>query len=192
MKIFFLVTVLALIGVSCGNSHSKTEEAPKEKSFFPIAEYVKGEIRIIDSLPVGIMKKLIRGKSRDSSYIERSEFHELAKEFAGPELTKSQMEENYNEHSFMDETTGSYTFTYEPAKQGTLFHRIDVLAIPGQTTDKIKSIYLERSYLQNDTTINERLYWKANISFSIIKEKVYKDQSPIVEQLLVIWDPSAY
>jgi hypothetical protein len=75
---------------------------------------------------------------------------------------------------------------------GASFNRIDVLVKPGQTSDKVKSIYLDKDYIQNDTSINERFYWKANTSFSIIREKKYKDQNPVVEQLLVIWDPSAY
>ena len=163
-----------------------------KKAYFSVADYVKGEIKTIDSLPVGIMKKIIRPGKTDSAFIERPEFRALASVFTDPGLEKSALETKYAEHSFMDETTGYYTFTYEPTAGDAPYQRIDVLVRPGEVYSKVKSIYLEKSSSQNDTIINERLYWKANNSFRITKEKVYKNQTPVVEQLLVIWDPSAY
>jgi hypothetical protein len=193
MKILFACTALCLIISSCGNNQMETDEKASEpKSFFPISEYVKGEIKLVDSLPVGIMKKIIKGASRDSSFIERPEFHILARDFTHSTLDKSSLETKYTEHSFMDETTGYYTFTYEPIATDAPYQRIDVLVKPGASFDKVSSIYLQRSSILNDTAINERFYWKANTSFTITKEKKYKDQNPAVEQLMVIWDPSAY
>ncbi|HYJ38486.1 MAG TPA: hypothetical protein VEV87_07700, partial [Chitinophagaceae bacterium] len=112
MKILFACTALWLITSSCGNNDSEAEpdeKAVEPKSFFPIAEYVKGEIKIVDSLPVGIMKKNIKATGRDSAFIELPEFHALATEFTGSALDKSNLESKYTEHSFLDETTGYYT-----------------------------------------------------------------------------------
>ena len=194
MKILFAFTTLWLVFASCNNNNEAApdEKALAPKSFFPISEYVKGEIRIVDSMPIGIMKKIIKANSRDSSFIERPEFHALASEFTASALDKPNLEAKYTEHSFLDETTGYYTFTYEPLEADAPYQRIDVLVKPGSSTDKVSSIYLQRSSIQNDTFINERLYWKANTSFTITKEKKYKDQNPVVEQIMVIWDPSAY
>lgn len=193
MRILIASVCIMLLTCSCGNNGSEpTQNAPEEKSYFPIAEYVKGEVRIVDSLPVGIMKKIIRGSHKDSSFIERPEFHILANAFTGNDLEKSSLEAKYTEHSFMDQTTGYYTFTYQPKEADAPYQRIDVLVKPGATSDKVSSIYLQKSSLLNDTSINERLFWKANTSFTITREKKYKDQQPVVEQLLVIWDPLAY
>jgi len=193
MRILIASVAIMLLASSCGNNKSEpTQNVSEEKSYFPVAEYVKGEIKIVDSLSVGIMKKIIRGSAKDSAFIERPEFHTLANAFTGPDLDKSNLEAKYAEHSFMDETTGYYTFTYQPKEADAPYQRIDVLVKPGPTANRVRSIYLEKSSLQNDTSINERFYWKANTSFSITREKKYKDQQPIVEQLQVIWDPSAY
>ena len=194
MRIAILIFII-LLGVSCGDadpSSESKENAPAAKSYFPIAEYIKGEIKLVDSLPVGIMKKNTSGNRTDSAFIERPEFKMLAGAFTGSDLEKTSLEAKYTEHSFLDQTTGYYTMTYEPKTSDAPYNRIDVLVKPGATFDNVKSIYLEKSTSQNDTSINERLYWKANISFRITKEKIYKNQTPVVEQLLVIWDPSAY
>jgi len=190
---FFILIALGSFAFACGNHKPETQEpAPVKKTYFSVADYVKGEIKTIDSLPVGIMKKIIRSNKTDSAFIERPEFRTLASVFTDPALEKAALETKYAEHSFMDETTGYYTFTYEPTASDAPYQRIDVLVRPGEVYSRVKSIYLEKSSSQNDTIINERLYWKANNSFRITKEKVYKNQTPVVEQLLVIWDPSAY
>src|SRR4030095_14026523 len=109
MKITIVGIALWLLICSCGNHASEAaKETPVEKSYFPIAEYVKGEIRIVDSLPVGIMKKFKTGSRMDSSFIERPEFHSLAAEFTDANLGKSNLEANYKESSFMDQSHGYY------------------------------------------------------------------------------------
>jgi len=193
MKITIVSLALWLLICSCGNNASEAaKETPVEKSYFPIAEYVKGEIRIVDSLPVGIMKKFKKGSRMDSSFIERPEFHTLAGAFTDTNLGKSNLEANYKESSFMDQSTGYYTFTYQPITPSAPYNRIDVLVKPGANSDKVSTIYMEKSSVQQDTTINERLFWKANTSFSITREKKFKEQNPVVEQLIVIWDPLSY
>ena len=193
MKITIVSLALWLLICSCGNNASETtKETPVEKSYFPISEYVKGEIRIVDSLPVGIMKKFKKGSRMDSSFIERPEFHTLAGAFANADLDESNLEANYKEHSFLDQSTGYFTFTYEPITPSASYHRIDVLVKPGANSDKVSSIYMEKSSVQQDTTINERYFWKANTSFTITREKKFKEQNPVVEQLIVIWDPLSY
>jgi hypothetical protein len=81
MKIIMAIAALWLLASSCGNHASEPEKTSKEKSFFPVAEYIKGEIKLIDSLPVGIMKKLIRGSSKDTASLSGPNFTELASEF---------------------------------------------------------------------------------------------------------------
>ena len=194
MKNLVLWVAACFLFSRCGNhSPEPPKTTTEEKSFFPVAEYIQGEIKVVDSMPVGILKKTIRGNKKDSGFIERPEFHSLASEFTSPELSKTELEKNYNENSFADQSTENFTFTYSPLKPDAVkFGRIDVLVKPGQTSDKVRSIYLERSYVRQDTTVNERLYWKANSSFSITTEKKYKEKEPIIEQLIVIWNPSNY
>jgi hypothetical protein len=194
MRILIVITACLILVSACGSHESVPgkKEAEPQKSYFPVQEYIKGEIRVIDSLPVGILRKYTDAKRRDSSFIGLPLFHQLASEFTVDELSKLSLEKNYLEDAFNDETTGYYTLTYHPKSAVAPFKRIDVLAKPGATADHVNSIYIEKEFTNNDTSITERLYWKANTSFRIMKEKKYKDQNPVVEQLLVIWDPSAY
>ncbi len=193
MKLPIGLMALWLFIVACAEEGEKQEKKNETKAgYFPVGDYLRGEIGSVDSLPVGIMKKVILNNKTDSAFIERAEFKRLANEFIGPDIEKNSLEKNFTENSFMDESTGYLSFTYQARNEEPTTRRIDVLAKPGATSAKVNSIYMEKEYLLHDTAINERLYWKANTSFRIIKEKKYKDRVPVIEQLLVIWDPAAY
>ena len=187
----FFPSLIILIFAACNGPSKK--QSDETSNYFPINDFILGEIRLIDSLPVGIMRKQTMGSKRDSSYIQLPEFHALSKEFINPELEKGKFEENYKESSFGDEATGFFTFTYEPKNDKVNVTRVDVLVKQGTSADKLHSIYMEKRYLNKDTSITEKLYWKSNISFSIWKEKrAGTDTSAKIEKLEVIWDPAAY
>ena len=190
---FFILIALCSFAFACGNNKPETQEpAPVKRDYFSVADYVKGEIKTIDSLPVGIMKKIIRSNKTDSAFIERPEFKALASVFVDPALEKAALETKYTEHSFMDETTGYYTFTYEPTASDAPYQRIDVLVRPGEVYSRVKSIYLEKAWKSGDTAVNSKLYWKAGTSFQVATERVAAQQLLPMEQLKVIWDPMSY
>ena len=194
MRILIVVIVSGLLLAGCGSHQTVQEKKEPEppKSYFPVQDYIKGEIKLIDSLPVGIMKKFSSGNKKDTGFIDRNVFHQLASEFASDQLSKSALEKQYAETAFKDETTGYFTMTYLPTSDSAPLRRVDVTVKQGATSDKLNSIYVEKEYLLNDTAVTEKLYWKANTSFRITKEKTFKNQNPVIEQLLVIWDPAAY
>src|SRR5690349_7087360 len=130
MRMIIGLSVSCLMLAACG-SHNKPVQDKKEaeapKSYFPIQDYVKGEIRLIDSMPVGIMRKFTSGSRKDSGFINRTEFHQLAGEFASDQLSASALEKSYTESAFNDQTTGYFAMTYLPVDANAPFRRIDVL-----------------------------------------------------------------
>ena len=192
MIIFISICTIMIAGCGSHQTVQQKEKAEAPKSYFPIQDYLKGEIKIIDSLPVGIMRKFSSGNKRDTGFIDRTTFHQLAKEFTSDQLSKGALEKQYKENAFQDETTGYFTMTYLPTTDSAPLRRVDVTVKHNPTSDRVHTVYIEKEYVQNDTFVSERLFWKANTSFTITKEKKFKDQNPVIEQLLVIWDPGEY
>ncbi|HKP31897.1 MAG TPA: hypothetical protein VJT83_04200 [Chitinophagaceae bacterium] len=184
--------VLVLIMIAC-NGPSKKGSDGQTGNYFPVNDFILSEIKLLDSLPVGIMKKQTIGDQKDSGYIQLPEFRALSRAFINPELEQGKFEENYKETSFGDEATGFFTFTYEPKNDQVNVTRLDVLVKQGAASDKLHSIYMEKRYLSNDTSVTEKLYWKSNTSFSIYKEKrAGSDSAAKNEKIEVIWDPASY
>ena len=204
MKFLAIAAFMAMLVCSCNGpeqnqpasqdttSKAGTPKADTSKTYIPVADYLRDEIKKIDSLPVGILKRLTIGDKTDSGYIKPPEFRQLAAQFISPELEKGKFEQSFTESSFYDQSTELLTFTYQSTDPASIVRRVDVLISPSLALDKIRSIYLEKAWRSGDTAINSKLYWKAGTSFQVATEKVAAQQLLPMEQLKVIWDPFSY
>jgi hypothetical protein len=170
-----------------------TKKDSAQKNFFPVADYIRGEIHYVDSMPLAIMKYNIHDGHTDSSFIHSDEFHRIAGEFLLPELEKGNFEKQYLERSFMDETSGFLTFTYSTPDRNLLLQRADVLAIPATTatgSSQVKSIYLETARSSADTLIVKKMLWIARKNLLIVTSLQPNGKPSVTRQLKVIWDNS--
>jgi hypothetical protein len=184
----------------CGAcTHHPQQPSPQQKdtlsqpdtaghSYFPVAEILESEIRQVDSMPVAI-RKFIIGKSRtDSSFIKPAEFNALAMQFVVPEFGNGRFQKEFTETSFIDNATQSATFTYSTTNGDLSLQRVDVIAIPQGTMHRVKSIYLERNRISGDSTILDKMYWRAGKQFEILSLIRVKGGAPVQQQLIVSWE----
>ncbi|MHA4808392.1 hypothetical protein ACX0G9_09795 [Flavitalea flava] len=188
--------IALLIASGCHQKNATNQPDPAQsiqdslkKSFFPVADFLQAEISYVDSTPLAIRKYNTENGRTDSSLIQTAEFHQLAVEFLLPELAKGgDFEKNFSENSFLDETTGYLTFTYSTRDKELPLQRVDVLAAPGTSSEKVRSIYLEKAYKAGDTSVIKKMYWKAKQSLLIITNLQVPKKAPVVKQLRLVWD----
>lgn len=162
-----------------------------QKNFFPVADYLRGEIRYVDSMPLALLKTNIRDDRTDSSFIKPDEFHRIAGEFLLPDLEKEQLSKKFLENSFMDRATGNLTFTYSALDKHLPLQRVDVVAIPAPTgATQIKSIFLQTSEPSGDTLVVKKMLWTAKKNLLIITSLQPREKPPVVRQVKVVWDSS--
>ena len=194
MKNYFLVFVsISFLSIACKNDQQKTteEEKKEEKNFFPVADYIKGEISYVDSLPLRMMKYVTINGKTDSNFLKLEDFNELAREFLPNELIDSAIfEKEFSENSFLDQTTQSLTFTYATKNDKLALQRVDVVANRTTGFDKVRSIYMEKSIARNDTTIQKKMYWRAKKSFEIVSISRIPNRPQSTDHLKVVWDNS--
>lgn len=166
------------------------DSAKKLKAYFPILDYLKSEIRYVDSLPVGIMKYTTKNGITDSGYIKAEEFHLLAQEFLSPHLEKSIFEKEYSESSFFDNTTQYSSFLYSTTNVNLPLKRVDVLVKPEDVVyNKVKSIYMEKLIEKADSSVTQKLYWKSEQNFQITTEIRTTKSQATTSQVKVVWNP---
>jgi len=157
-------------------------------SYFPVAEILESEIRQIDSTPVAIRKLVIGNGRTDSGFIKQAEFNALAMQFVVPEFGNGRFQKDFTETSFIDNATQAATFTYSTTNGDLSLQRVDVVAIPQGAIHQVKSIYLERSRISGDSTILDKMFWRAGKQFKILSLIRVKGGAPVRQQLIVSWE----
>ncbi len=190
MKNFILIFIAAPFFLSsCHND--KPAELPadqqQKKSFFPVADFLKGQIHYADSLPTAKLKITTQNNKIDSLYIERAEFNKIAQGFILPELEQNNFEKEFKEASFVDATTQSATFNYTSTNARSALQRIDVLATPDELYSKVKSIFLQETINKADTIIVKKMFWQTNKYFQIVSSIQPPNQAKTISQIKVTW-----
>ena len=195
MKKLLIGCAFLSIFIGCNNTRTQTESQLSEdtttaKAYFPVLDFIKSEIRYVDSLPVGIMKYTTENGNIDSGYIKQPEFHQLAQEFISPALEKELFEKEFSETSFFDNTTQYSNFLYSTANRKITLHRVDVLSKPeDEVYNKVRSIYMEKSFQRGDSSFIQKMYWKAGQNFLINTEITTSKPDVITRQVKVVWNP---
>jgi len=189
---FFAATGLAACHSEQGPDNRANDLAAQEaaagKAYFPVLDFLKGEISMVDSLPVGILEYVTTGKKTDSQYIKPEAFHELANEFLAPELQRARFEKEFTETSFFDKSTLSATFLYAAKNEDLSLRRVDVLSESGDAYDRVKSIYMEKQTTRGDTAITKKMYWKPQRHFLINTLSSTGGAEPEAVLIKVAWD----
>jgi hypothetical protein len=183
---FFLIFLPFACRNHPGASEQKTDQAGK--NYFPVLDFLKGEIIYVDSTPLAILKYDIGSGKTDSAFIKTEAFNQLAQEFLPPELDSPYFEQHYTESSFIDQSTKSVTFTYASKDSLAGLTRIDVVALPQEGgLNRVKSIYMEKALDKKDTFTLKKLYWKSQTDFFVISIIRPAGQPPFTKQLKVVW-----
>lgn len=191
-----LYGLMVLVYVGCNSAEVQPETSQIRdstqdvKEYFPVLDFIRSEIRFVDSLPIGIMKYTTQDGKTDSGYIKLDEFHQLAQEFLPSDLNKEAFESNFSETSFFDNTTQYSSFLYASTRKNSNVSRIDVLVKPENVVyNKVKSIYMEKFSENADSAVIKKLYWKAGQNFQINTEIRTPKQEVAARQIKVVWNP---
>jgi hypothetical protein len=199
MKKFALawLTGAWLLCAACGHhpqtpSTSSTDTLSRPDSakptFFPVADVLESEILQIDTTPVAL-RKLITGNGHvDSGFIKPAEFHALAMQFVVPEFRNGQFEKNFTETSFIDNSTQAATFTYSTTDKDLPLQRVDIVTIPHGENHQMESVYIERQRISGDSSILDKMFWRAGRQFQVISLIRVKEAAAVQRKLIVSWD----
>lgn len=188
ISLFFLSC--CFLATACKNKKQDqpdTEQASASTSWLPVSDFLKSEIRYVDSLPGGIMLYQTKDKKTDSAYIDMKKFDSLANDFLADDLQPDLFQKNYAEASFMDQSNHISTFQYTPRNNTQRVKRVDVMTGEENGFDKIKSIYLEQSFSKNDSSVIKKMYWTTKRKFSITTISGKAGQAPVIHTINVVW-----
>jgi hypothetical protein len=196
----YLFTLAATCLLACNNhtaEKTSTEEPTQKDStvntqgFFPITDFIAGEMRVIDSLQLPLSKSVTINKVTKQFAVTDAEFKWFAKNFLQPDINDPALRTHYTESSIADQSVPSIALTYTTTDQSLPVKKINVFIKPDPVSnDKVSAIFIEKAYNNGDTAISQKLYWKAGRNMQVTTEKVFRGKALPVEQVKIIWDPT--
>jgi hypothetical protein len=193
-RILSFVVFLAALLCSCSEQESSTakkseKDSTENRTFFPVTEFIRGQLREIDSLPVTPLKIITYNGKQDSTWMKKEDIRPFAEPFLHPEIDTTNFKHLFTEKSFLDQTINAYTFSYDAIEKlpDTLqLKRWDVYIDPKK--GEVKRIYIVKEINNKGTLEILQLTWKAHewCKISTITEQPGKQ--PGIKEELMKWN----
>lgn len=173
MKKYFFYFFLILIFSNCTSNTQPqntlntetdtTENSQSAKGFFPITSFLKGQLIIIDSMPITLLHTITVNKKTDSFWLKKEAVRPLLQPFIADEITATNMAAFFTETKFKDETINAITYTYKPTytlPDSIALRHWDMYINP--ETNSIQKIYIVKEKIENNKTYTLQLIWQTN------------------------------
>jgi hypothetical protein len=162
-----------MMAAACSNSKEESENLVATTdtiSFYPLASYIKDQVKYFDSTRVRFSVVTTEGTIKDSISNQLAAIMPMIQSFMEADISDSIQKINYKESVFRDAGTASLNINYTPINTSAPIRNIDILM--DDQTSLIKRLFIRKQFQTNDTTITEQLSWKTNEGFttSISKE----------------------
>lgn len=167
------------------NNTNSTNAQVQTENIFPVTDFLKGQLRIIDSMGVTPLKIISVNGKADSVWLKREDIRKNAIPFLTPVIDSANMYSLFSEKSFLDQTINAFTFSYDPKKELPDSIKIthwDVYMNP--QTNGIDRIYMVKE--NADTTT--QLTWLVNKWYSIRTIVQLGNGQPQIKEEKMIWN----
>ena len=168
MKSFLLAIMIISTICSCNNTSTvpnppvqqppvdTAHQQPAKQSFFPVTEYLKGELFQFRQDGITPIKYTTIKEHTDSFWVKEQQLNKEVREFLDPVIDSANLTPFFTEKQFMDRTLDAITFSYDPTgvlPDSIKINRWDVYVDP--KTGKVKRVYMVKS--KGDKTL--QLTW---------------------------------
>ncbi|UEG51161.1 hypothetical protein LK994_06695 [Ferruginibacter lapsinanis] len=196
MKIKLAVAAVILTSLFCCTQKKQTkafaeQDTQKQKadSFFPVTSFLKGQLTIIDSLPITPLYKITVKEKMDSQWLKKDELRKFLQPFMSSEINETNLTSLFKETKFSDLSINAITFTYDPIAQlpdSVQLHHWDVYVNP--ETGVVNKIYLVKEFKEGKKNITQQLTWQTGKYAKIVSIETKPDESSeIMKEEEIIW-----
>jgi len=175
--------------------HAAREKQPdaevrtEKELFFPVTDYLLGQLNVTDSLPVTPLKITIIGTQKDSLWLKKEDIRTFCYPFLHPVIDSISMGNYFSEKSFMDQTINAITFSYDAktvVPDSIKLNHWDVYIDPQK--NKVQRIYLVKEDAKDGKDVITQLTWKADKWCSIRTIIQQPNKDPEVKEEILKWD----
>ncbi len=159
------------------------------ESFFPVTEFIQGQLKEIEGLPVTPLKIEIEGAKHDSTWLKKTDLRSFADPFLHPEIDSSAMGQFFIGKSFLDQTINAFTFSYDAKTilpDSVKLTHWDVYVDPQK--NNVIRIYMVKEDSADSRHITTQLTWQSGKWFSIRNIIQPPGKEPVIKEQIIKWD----
>ncbi|CAN5679541.1 hypothetical protein BH10BAC3_BH10BAC3_02720 [soil metagenome] len=186
-------TVFVFILFSACKQHKQPSSAIqktdsiKQEALYPFPQYIQSQIAYVDSATLGIeMIVYENGTKKDSGFITREIFRQLASQFMDPDPNEKKWRSQYEETSFLDLSINTITFSITSKNEKSPLQVADILLNPDNK--QVKYLVLKKREQKNSVLETTNLMWTHNMNFQISTSSISEDGKENTRVVKVIWD----
>ena len=171
------------------NTVQLQKDTTEQQTFFPVTQYLLGQLKEIDSLPVTPLKITSIDGKIDSAWMKKEDIRPFAQPFLHPEIDSANFKNLFTSKSFLDQTINSFTFSYDPIDKlpdSLQLRRWDVYIDPQKNT--ITRIYIVKETNVNGALQTTQLTWKSNQWCKIVTITEQPGKQPTTKEETMKWD----
>ena len=188
---------ISLLYVGCKEPASQTplhteKETTEDNSFFPVTQFILGELAQTDSLPITPLKIISENGKEDSIWMKIPDIRIFAQPFLNPTIDSTNLKNLFTQKSFLDQTINAYTLSYDPVAvlpDTMQLKRWDVY-IDAQN-NKVKRIYIVKETNDAGTKQTIQLTWMTGHWCKITTITEQQNNPPKIREEKMIWNFNA-
>ena len=187
MKNYLILPALSVIFfVACkGEKDSET----KDESPISALGIIKGQLNRLDTSLYAITKYETSDHTTDSVYLKREEIRKYVAPFLSlPEIADKNYYKNYTEEKIIDAQQQTLNITSTAKNEDAEIQRqILIIDMADISNGKVQSIFIDRYIPSADSTIEQKLFWEIDKSFSISNIVEKENQPEKTHYLRITW-----
>jgi hypothetical protein len=174
----------------CLFTSCKNKKLDSTKAYFSVVDYLRAEVKKMDTLPLRFKKITTVGDKSDTSLITKEEFHNYAKEFLNlPDIASIEKMDDYNETNDFDEILNSVLLIYTPRKPGDEVRNETVMMQPDdQGNTHVKTIIVTIVKNENTEGIEKNMTWHIDKRFQIVTKTSQQGGPEKITTTMVTWE----
>jgi hypothetical protein len=168
----------------------KNKKLDSTKAYFSVVDYIRTEIKKMDTLPLHFTKITTVDSTSDTVAITKKEFHEYANDFLNlPNIASTSKMDDYTETNDFDEILNNVLLIYSAKEADDEVRSETIMMEPDdQGNTHVKTILVTTANVGKDSTVEKNLTWHIDNRFQVVT-KVNKPNLPEkISTVVVNWE----
>ncbi|MGZ3846230.1 MAG: hypothetical protein ACXVBH_09245 [Flavisolibacter sp.] len=185
MNKFFLILLCATCFLSC-----KNKKLDSTKAYFSVVDYLNGEVKKVDSLPLHFLKITSVDSTSDTTTATKADFDKYAKEFLTiPDIASPRKMDDYTEANSFDEIMNTVLLMYTAKHEDDVVRNETIMMDPDESGNThVKTILVTTQANNADSSVEKNLTWHTDKRFQVVTKTSTKGQPEKINTIIISWE----